>query len=263
MDILNLQLGHSELVYLLWLMKTLSIPGIGPKPFGDISGEQVMASLASAEQSLQARGLIGIEDTKVTINQQALILVGTCAMAKASLVVQSQNKESTPEALFFHYHSKAWVRHSILEKGVHKFDLIESPLGDFTDLLEEIHTPTPVDTPPELTLPQAVVEQVFTLFSNQQLSEANTVLEGAGFSADSARLLVDTLSDLQQKIFIGITYHNRTEDLIGDSTVLIRNSHGYWQAENVVDTHAVNLIAISRQEIIELFNRLVEQARQS
>ena len=42
MDILNLQLGHSELVYLLWLMKTLSIPGIGPKPFGDLSGEQVV-----------------------------------------------------------------------------------------------------------------------------------------------------------------------------------------------------------------------------
>jgi hypothetical protein len=260
MDTLNLQLGHSELIYLLWLMKTLSLPGIGSKPFGGISGEQVMASLAAAEQSLQARGLIAVQDTGVRIDQGALILVGSCALAKTSLLVESQTKDAPPVALYFHYHSKAWVRRSLLEQGIHRFELIESPLPDCERLLVEVPSPNGT-APEEFTLPKVILDQVLDLFSRHELDEINKVLESAGLSAEVSAALIDTLSNLEQKLFVGVTYHNRSENMSGESIVVLRGPLGYWRLDHQVDTGTVKLIPLNPQMMREIFSRIVQQAQ--
>lgn len=261
MKTVTLQLGRYELIYLLWMMKTLSLPGIGSKPFGAMSDEKAMANLITAKQSLQARGLIEVQQAEVKINPRALNLVGTCAFARASLMVESQRKDSAPEALYFHFHSRAWVRHSILERGVHNFSLVESPLSDFTNLIGVIPAPEQRDTPSEFTLPKAVIDLVFALFSNKRLFEAQNELGVAGLPGDLAEVLIDTLSDLQQKIFIGITFRNSAENQEGESIVLIRNTLGLWRADSLVSNGAVRLISVSQQETADLFNQIVRQAQ--
>jgi hypothetical protein len=261
MKTLPLQLGRYELIYLLWMMKTLSLPGMGSKPFGAMSDEKATASLITAKQSLQARGLIGVQEAEVKINPHALNLVGTCALAKASLMMESQRKDSAPEALYFHFHSRVWVRHSILDRGVHKFSLVESPLSDLTNLVGVIPAPEQRDTPSEFTLPQAVIDLVFALFSNKRLFEAQNELGIARLPVDLAEVLLDTLSDLQQKIYIGVTFRNSAENQPGESVVLIRNTQGLWRAESLADNGAVRLTSISQQETADLFNQIVRQAQ--
>ena len=261
MNSFNLYLGHSELIYLLWLMKTLSLPGIGSKPFGGIPGEQVMASLAAAEQSLQARGLIAPQEAGVRIDQQALILIGSCALAKASLMVENETKNEDPVALYFHFHSKIWVRRSLLDQGVHRFDLIDTPLQDINELITDFPPAKNGSTPSELTLPREVLGQVFELFTRSPLAEINRSLTNAGMIADFAASVVGTLGSFDQKIFISVTYHNRAENSSGESVVLLRGQHGYWRLDSLVDAGAVKLMPVSRQGITEIFNHILQQAQ--
>jgi hypothetical protein len=261
MNTFNLYLGHSELIYLLWLMKTLSLPGIGPKPFGGIPGVQVMASLTAAEQSLQARGLIASQDAGVRIDQQALILIGSCALAKASLMVESQTKDADPVALYYHFHSKIWVRRSLLEQGIHRFDLIESPVPDFNDLIANTPPSVNGNAPAELTLPREVLGQVFDLLFRSPLADINRTLANAGLIAQFAASVVDTLGSFEQKIFISVTYHNRAENMSGESVVLLRGQQGYWRLDSLVDAGAVKLMPLSRQAITDVFDRIVQQAQ--
>ncbi len=263
MNTFNLYLGHSELIYLLWLMKTLSLPGIGSKPFGGIPAAQVMASLTAAEQSLQARGLIAPQETGVRIDQQALILIGNCALAKASLIVESQTKEADPVSLYYHFHSKVWVRRSLLEQGIHRFDLIESPLADFNDLIADIPPSVNENAPAELTLPWEVLGQVFDLLFRSPLVEINRTLANAGLIAQFAASVVDTLGSFEQKIFISVTYHNRAEYMSGESVVLLRGENGYWRLDSLVEAGAVKLVPVSRQAITDVFDRIVQQAQVS
>ena len=261
MNTSTLQLDRYELIYLLWRMKTLSLPGIGSKPFGGQFGYKVMARLATAKQSLQTRGLIWIQETEVRINQHALTLVGTCALAKASLMMESQSKDTTPKTLYFHFRSRQWVRHSMLERGMHNFDLVESPLPDFISLIGIIPLQDHSSNPIEFTLPKAIVDLVLALFSNQQLPEAHNMLGGICLPADLARVLIDTLSDMQQKILLGVTLRNNTENQEGEAVVLIRNTQGLWRVKNPVGNGSVRLTSVSHQEITDLFNSIAQQAQ--
>jgi hypothetical protein len=261
MNTLTLQLGHSELIYLLWLMKTLALPGIESKSLGDQSNEQLISDLTHAKQSLQARGLIGLEETDVKINQHAVILVGTCALSKTSLMLESQSKDATAKYLSYYFCCEAWVRHSILETGAHNFSLVESPLPDFANLIADALLKDIRVTHTEFTLPKVVVDQVLALFSYKPLPEASHVFQGAGLPIDFARVLVDTLGDLQQKICVGVTFHNRPQEPEGESVLLIRNMQGFWHVDRLGGNGLVKLTAVSQQEVVDLFNHIVQQAK--
>jgi len=263
MDNINLQLRHSELIYLLWLMKTLPLPGIDSKPIDDIYGELTMASLAAAEQSLQERGLIAIQEAGTRIGQHVLILVGSCAMAKATLLVESQHIEAIPENLSFHYHARAWVRHMLLEMGIHRFDLIDSPLDDCTGLIGCSQPPKDGDPRGEFTLPNALLDRIIKLFAWNRLSGLDEILKVSGLSAKTNSAVINTFSDLQQKISIGVTYHYRSQTITAESVVLLRNPRGLWQLENLTGTERVRLVPLTQHEVVEILNRIVRQAQVS
>jgi len=263
MDNCNLQLRHSELIYLLWLMKTLPLPGFDSEPIDEISGELTIASLAAAEQSLQERGLIAIQEAGTRIDQHVLILVGNCAMAKATLMVESQHKEGLAQNLSFHYHARAWVRHVLLEMGIHSFDLIDSPLEDCTELIGDPPAPRNGSISGEFTLPKAVLEKAFTLFSSHRLAGLPTMLKLSGLPANTTSALIDMLGALQQKILIGVTYHYRNENIAGEKVVLLRNPQGLWRLDNLIDPEKVRLVPVTQRGVVETLNRIVRQAQVS
>jgi len=261
MNTLTLQLDHSELIYLLWLMKALSIPGIESKSLDDGSSDQVIADLTNARRSLQARRLIAVEENDIQIDQHAMNLVGTCALAKASLMLECQTKESTAQFLSFYFRPEAWVRHSILITGRHNFSLVESPLRDFSRLVGETLPQYTRYTPAEFVLPKAMVDLVLAFFSSERLLEVNHVFQDPDLPIDLARALIDTLNNLQQKITIDVSFHNRAEDQADHSVLLIRNPQGYWHVDSLNGNGSVKLTSVSQQEAINLFNQLVEQAQ--
>lgn len=263
MNTIPMQLGHSEFIYLMWLMNSLALPGIVSRPLGDHSSEQLLTRLDNAKQSLQARGLIRIGETDVRINQQVRILVSTCAHARVTLMLESQSKDSTAKFLSFHFRSTAWVRHAILDTGVHDFALVESPLPDFSRLIGEAPLQDTREPPTVVTLPKLVVDLVFTLFSYKQPAAGYNVIQGISLPGDLARVLTNTLDDLQQKIMIGITFHNNLQDKEGESVLLIRNTQGFWRVGNRIDNDSVKLTSISQAGVIELFNHIVQQAQLS
>ncbi len=263
MDNSNLQLRHSELIYLLWLMKTLPLPGLDSKPIEDISGELTMDSLAAAELSLQERGLIAIQEAGTRIDQHVLILVGNCAMAKATLMVECQNKEGIAQNLSFHYYARSWVRHVLLEMGIHSFDLIDSPLGDCTELIGDPQSPLNSIPSGEFTLPKSVLDKVFTLFSLNQLEGLPAMLKLSGLPVNTTTALIDVLGEMQQKIIIGVTYHHHRANIAGEKVILIRNPQGLLRLDSLMDTEKIKLVPVTQRGVVETLNRIVHQAQLS
>jgi hypothetical protein len=212
---------------------------------------------------LQARGLIAIQEAGTRIDQHVLILVGNCAMAKATLMVESQHKQASAENLSFHYHARAWVRHVLLEMGIHSFDLIDSPLDDCTELIGDPPSSGIGNPPGEFTLPKALMDKVFTLFSTNRQSGLSAMLKVSGLPANTTTTLIDTLGELQQKIFIGVTYHYRNANITGESVVLLRNPHGLWRLDSLMDTEKVRLVPLTQRTVVETLNRIVRQAQVS
>ena len=227
----------------------------------DGSSEQVIADLINARRSLQARRLIAVEENDIRIDQHAMNLVGTCALAKASLMLECQSKESTTQFLSFYFRPEAWVRHTILITGRHNFSLVESPLRDFSRLVGEALPQYTRYTPAEFILPKAVVDLVLAFFSSERLLEVNHVFQDPDLPIDLARALIDTLNNLQQKINIDVVFHHRAEHQADHSVLLIRNPQGYWHVDSLTGNGSVKLTSVSQQEAINLFNQLVEQAQ--
>jgi hypothetical protein len=116
-------------------------------------------------------------------------------------------------------------------------------------------------TPAEFVLPKAVVDLVLAFFSSERLLEVNHVFQDPDLPIDLTRALIDTLNNLQQKITIDVSFHNRAEDQADHSVLLIRNPQGYWHVDSLTGNGSVKLTSVSQQEAIDLFNQLVQQAQ--
>ncbi len=257
MENLKLQLGHAELVYLLWLMRTFSIPGLGNTPFEDVSKEQVIASLMAAEQALQSRDLIALKDGNTSIDRQVLLLVGSCALAKNSVVINSQINQGDSITRYYHYHTKAWVCHTIHENGVHSFELIDSPLEEVVSIIGVLVNESADLKPLEITIPRRLLEQVFLRLTHNPVANGDETLH-LGLPIAQQELLFEILSTIQGKVFVGTSYNNRADNFGCDSLVLIRSDRGFWELQSSGDSEYITLLPRSGRDIYDRLYQLLE-----
>lgn len=249
METLQLKLGHAELIYVLWAMRTLSLPGIGSKPFGDASGEQILASLAAAEQSLRSRGLIATQEDQLLLDQKLITLLGVCALSDYSVVITSQAQEGQAAADYYHYRHPIWVHHTSGE-GVHQFQII----GDTPHLLAVLMERLALDdsnsnVSQEQWVSRTAFDQAIQYADAAEIDRCQAALLDGGLPAEQAQAFQETVAALQSKTFLGVSYDNRTTHMKTDTLILMRSDHQLWCLESATESPKVKLKQVLPTEV--------------
>lgn len=124
MDNVSLSFSQEEVVLILKLLGTDSIPGVGQHPFGDVAQDVEQHLLASAERTLRARAMISIDGELINIDQLVVALIGTCAVPRFSWLVTRTLPKQLPENRFYHITPSMFVEHIISGPGIHTFTAI-------------------------------------------------------------------------------------------------------------------------------------------
>lgn len=92
--------SREELIVLLWLMRTPTLPGMGQDPLDGLSGDAAASALAGADSALRARGTIVInEDGQVGLDEGAVVLLGTCAAPDVTILYASMRPDAPPRCV--------------------------------------------------------------------------------------------------------------------------------------------------------------------
>jgi hypothetical protein len=248
---LSVRLSTEELMLVLWLLNTPTLPGMGPNPFGDWSAEQIGAALASAERSLRARRLVSkAEDGTIQMDQVVMALVGTCAVPEFSLVLTSEAPDTGRIVHYFHATHLLAVEHSNPEPGVHLFEALsgaEAIVERIGELMQLADQPAPNAKPAQV--PFATLEQVTQLVLEDP-QKAMTTLLNAGMDERTASELINTLGCVRRRSALASVRHLREATPASDGFIVLEGPNGLWAMQMVEDDHPVTKIwAISAADV--------------
>jgi hypothetical protein len=138
-EAINLLLSQEELMFVLNLLGSGTIPGMEPEPaVGEFSPEQRQLVLTLAERALRARELVHVQpDGELVVHRLLLSAVVACAFPDRALFVYHWPAgESTPLRYFGHWRGNEIVGHTVPESALHLFTL----LPDEDALVEQVLT---------------------------------------------------------------------------------------------------------------------------
>jgi len=226
---LSIRLSTEELMLVLWLLNTPTLPGLGDNPFGEWSQEQISAVLASAERSLRARRLVSKgEDGRVQMEQIVMALVGTCAVPEFSVVLTSEAPDSGRIVHYFHATPLLAVEHSNPEPGVHLFEALADPsaiVERIEELLQLDHQSAPQAKPIQLTLASL---QEATQATATDPAKAITILTNAGADKETAMELSNALAHTRRRSVLASVQHLREANPSSSGFVLLEGPTGLW-----------------------------------
>lgn len=134
-----LTLGIEELHFLLKLLRADTLPGlpVAPPP------EQEAAGLIAAERSLQARGLLQINESerRAEIDAVAMALIGTCLIPCLSILVISQRAGQASQTRYYHVGADLTVEHTASVLGLHTFIAAAGPEDFAAPLIRILNLP--------------------------------------------------------------------------------------------------------------------------
>jgi hypothetical protein len=255
----EISLSQEELIYLLMLMKTTSIPGLEAQPMVNLGKEQTNLLLAAAERSLLARGFIHIENGKtVGIDQVILALVGTCAMPEYSVLVSTSFGRSKQQSQFFHAAQKMAVEHTITRPGLHHFIALKKTM----DFLPRIKIFLRLSNQP--AAPGSSIQLSPDTFQKagdmaiQSQSDAIALLQTLGIDHQNAeRLAVALAGPVSNSSVVAIEFA-KSDHPTPKGMALLEGSKGIWsmQFQSQNGSSIVNLVPTSADEVYDKLSEL-------
>lgn len=251
-SILSIRLGTEELFFLLWLLNTPSLPGMGANPFGNWTENDIAAALASAERSLRARRFIRkAHDGQILMDQAVMALIGTCAVPETSLLLTCETPQTGRVVHYFHATRFLAVEHTNPEPGIHLFEA----LADRNAILHRLETLLGLN---EQSAPPASVAHL-TLFTLQEatraaqegVEKAQAILNRAGMEQKTAQALAETLSQTRRRASLAVIHHLRSDHPHSDGVAILEGPSGLWafQVEGEEANALVHLWPQSAEEI--------------
>lgn len=231
---LSLQLSHEELVLVLWLLNTPTIPGLGSNPFGDLPREQAVAALGSAERSLRARNLLGLTpDGRIQLDQVVVALVGTCAVPDFTMVVIWQPSNGDQVVHFFHATQYMVVEHSNPQVGVHLLQALPSTL-----LLQRVasllHLQEQEAPKGHLSrIREQILRQASELATTSGSERVREFLQESGLSPQTAIAFTTTLTNIVANSVVAAACNLRQREPISDAWVFLEGENGLWSLHTV------------------------------
>lgn len=118
----SIRLTHEELLFLLWLLKTPTIFGLGEKPLEDLKPEISMLLVSAGERSLTARDLITRgEDGAVVLDPVLLALVGPALQPEQMLSLSRSTGQELPAQYVYYRSHNIYCEHAMDAPGLHRF----------------------------------------------------------------------------------------------------------------------------------------------
>lgn len=252
--LLSVRLSAEELMLVLWLLNTPTLPGLGESPFAGWTEQEIQAALASAERSLRARRFLSkTPQGEIQMEQVVMALVGTCAAPDISIVLAVETPEAGRVVHYFHATSLMAVEHTNPEPGIHCFDALENleaVQARLETLLALEAQPSPSASPAQLTL--AVLQEA-TRAAAEGTAATQDVLKRYGLDHNTSTALAATLTQIRRRATLAVIHGLRKEKPHSDGMVILEGPPGLWvlQAEGS-----------EPQSIVHLWPRSAGQCRQ-
>lgn len=226
----SFKLTQPELLFLLRLLELPDLPGMGEKPWGELSVEQAEEHFRQAGLALQARGLVGVNDQQQPTADRGLIQALQCAAYPERMSSAAWRSASGDVAQVHHYRrDQAHVRQHSLD-GTHAFDLLDGSdmgLADMLALFESDHWQMPVGR--VAVLPAAVYEQAADL-ALKNPGKAEALLTEAGLAAEVAGALAGVFARGRRRANLRWVYQFAPERQMSAVTVWTSPESG-WVVE--------------------------------
>jgi hypothetical protein len=255
---LSIRLSTEELMLVLWLLNTPTLPGIGGNPFGGWSPEQISAALDSAERSLRARRLVSKgEGGQLQMEQVVMALVGTCAVPEFSIVLTSEAPDTGRIVHYFHATHLLTVEHSNPEPGVHLFEALPetSMIQERLEALAQIdQQPAPQANPTRLAVG---ILQETTQAAEKDPQKAAALLTNAGASKETAQELSNALAHVRRRSVFASVQRLRDAHPSSSGFVLLEGPTGFWGMQ-IEGEDASAIVHIWTQSAKDVRQRLKE-----
>lgn len=228
-SMLSLRLSTEELLFLLWLLNTPALPGMGETPFGNWTEQEIAAALASAERSLRARRFISKNgEGQIQMEQVVMALVGTCAVPEFSVVLTSEAPDTGRLVHYFHATQFMAVEHSNPEAGVHLFEALpgaEAILKRLEKLIQLRRQPAPRSAPVRISLE---LLQRATQAASENVENALPIMSSGGVSEHEAQELGKTLAKVRRRSALASVRGFRDSSPSSDGFILLEGENGLW-----------------------------------
>ncbi len=227
---LYIRLSAEELLLILWLLNTPTLPGMGGTPFAGWTEREIAAALSSAERSLRARRLVSkAPQGNIQMDEVVMALVGTCAVAEFSVVVTSESPESGRWVHYFHATQLMAVEHSNPEPGVHVFEALEEGQdGILRRLGEIIHLDQQTAPSAEAVKTTLDVLRRATEAAQESPEGALQVLLESEIERTTAKSLADSLAQVRRRSAVAAIHPLREEEPRSDGFVILEGPDGFW-----------------------------------
>lgn len=231
-EYLSIRLGHEELVILLGILKASTLPGLEDDLLEGLSEEQKEASLATAERSLRARGIINFdeEDERIKVEPLTLALLGTCVYPQSTTSVMVLDKMGDIKAGYYHSRDDFLVEHSFRGDGIYQFTTAagrEDMEKRYFDLLGFEKRPVPEDKPFEA--PISGMEEMREIVRKGERDKLAEILGEKGVNGEAAEKVVRLFEESRRSLMITrVDYGATEEDLNAEGMAFLDGSEGIW-----------------------------------
>lgn len=243
-------LSREELILLLDLLEAAPIPGLDPDPLGELNDEQRALALIWAGRALRARELASVgDDGSLSVNEQLLTAVSTCAYWKTALnVYHWPAPGQTPERFFGYVGNGQVATHTRPEDVLHGLSVLPSAQALIEAVTAVCQCQSIPDTPPvQFQLARDVFVQARELAEAQDTEAAQNALLQGGIPQDTAQALTAVLAGKPRMSIWQIV--NQVEN--GDS-----QTHDYTLLQNDQAAWLINLAANKKELQIQTTNAI-------
>lgn len=222
-------LSREELLYVLDLLQTRSLPGLDESPEGELTGEQRALALRVASRALQARELLRLRsNSEPTLHTSLLRAVGVCAYAQSTVFAYHWPANTrTPIRTFFHIRGNDGVMHTSPDPSLHRFSLI--PVAQIPALIAETCHIEPKTEQADMEI--LVSNEAFLAARQQvgngdmQAAQQSLVKGGAG--REAAALFASSLSNSSAVSILQIVNQSGSSVQKRDITVVQNGVRGW------------------------------------
>jgi len=256
-------LSHDELLYLLYIAKIPSLPGMAQNPLATLETEQLALTLSAGQRGLLSKQLLDFENNSPIVETALMRIILFCSINQRALLFNHTNATNAYSAVL-HLRDGVMIRHAMMERGVHTFTLFRTPeelLDTLMKLLsmgnmQEAHEPAY-----EFELSGAALTNARIAMQTPNIN-SDTVIERlvyARLSQTQARALVQSLGqDFISTISLNYLFVQPDPSPIDPYIGFIQDVRGWWLMEPLEHdmNPAKSIFHFSRVSSAQVFSRL-------
>jgi hypothetical protein len=258
---INVLLSREELIFVLDLLQTSSIPGLDADPLGDLDAQQRALAMIWAGRALRARGLAQLNESgELAVHHALLTAVGVCAYSNnAIFIFHWPEAGPEPRRYFGHVRGEDIASHTRPADVLHQFTLLpsrEQLMGQVLEFCEYENGSGTGDL--TMTVSSANFVRARELASDGQPQAAADLLTSHNAPADAAAAFAATLAD-SPRVSILQTLKQDGEDSVrkSDFTIVQNGQYSWVITPAQGDETALLIKTTSRDEVTALLADLL------